>query len=194
MLRNLKKSCCKCEVELILSAEILNIIFYSHLIFDSSDKIGSLHRFMILIYFSCFLMKFILIMCSFLELCGKPGRYSFFNGSIQGSVQGFGLLQWETWKSERIYWNYKTYVKLSNIHCFLKNCETEKVSASIFLIMSKCTGSIISPACISLPPFFSVVYNADQLIFHNFLDVSRSKNNKDYFLVHSTKIKFCILC
>ena len=92
----LTKSCCKCEVELILSAEILNIIFYSHLIFDSSDKIGSLHRFMILIYFSCFLMKFILIMCSFLELCGKPGRYSFFNGSIQGSVQGFGLLQWET--------------------------------------------------------------------------------------------------
>ena len=86
MFRNLTKSCCKCEVELFLSAEILSIIFYSYLKFDPSDKIGSLHSFINLIYFNCFFMKLILVICSFLDLCGRLGRFRFVQGSIQGSV------------------------------------------------------------------------------------------------------------
>ena len=88
VLRNLTKSCCKCEVELSLSAYILSIIFYYYLKFDPSDKIGSLHSFMNLIYFNCFFMKFILIMGSYSDLCGRLGRFRFVQGSIQGSFQG----------------------------------------------------------------------------------------------------------
>ena len=86
MLRNLKKSCCKYKVELFFSADILSILFHSYLKFDPSDKIGSLHSFINLIYFNCFFMKFVLVICSFLDLCGRLGRFRFVQGSIQGSV------------------------------------------------------------------------------------------------------------
>ena len=52
--RNLTKSFCKYEVDLFISADILSIIFHPYLKFDHSDKVGSLHRFMNLIYFNCF--------------------------------------------------------------------------------------------------------------------------------------------
>ena len=52
--RNLTKSFCKYEVDLFISADILSIIFHPYLKFDHSDKVGSLHRFMNLIYFNSF--------------------------------------------------------------------------------------------------------------------------------------------
>ena len=119
VLRNLTKPCLKCEVELFLSDDILSINFILILNLILQTKFGHYIVSWISSISTVFSWNSFWLYVLFWTLAGGLGGLHLSKGPSKGLFKG-GLLQWETWKSETIYWYDKTNTKLSNIYCFLK--------------------------------------------------------------------------